>query len=78
MSISTEPMPTSFVDRRNNEPRILSPGRERRQFSDTYEDLSPAARELALAVDHYKLVHRRRFITCEELLEVVQSLGYRK
>jgi hypothetical protein len=37
-----------------------------------------ARSEMALAVDHYKLAHRRRFITYEEMLSVVKSLGYHK
>ena len=44
----------------------------------SYEELSPPARELARAIDQYKLHHRRRFITYEEMLTVIQSLGYRK
>ena len=51
---------------------------ERRQFTNSYEELSPEASELALAIDHYKLVHRRRFITYDEMLSVVKSLGYQK
>lgn len=67
----------SFVDRRSSsggEP----PGFERRQFTNSYAELSPSAQELALAIDEYKLRHRRRFITYEEMLSVVTSLGYRK
>jgi hypothetical protein len=33
---------------------------------------------LADAIDSYKLAHRRRFITFEEMLGVVRSLGYNK
>lgn len=54
------------------------PGAERRQFASNYEKLSPAARELAFAIDHYKLDHHRRFIDHEEMLQVILSLGYRK
>ena len=54
------------------------PGVERRQFSNSYEDLSPSVRELALAIDEYKLRHRRRFITYQEMLEIVEALGYHK
>ena len=35
-------------------------------------------RELALAMDHYKLANRRRFVTYEEMLAVIKSLGYKK
>ena len=45
-------------------------------FANSHEELSPDAAELALAIDGYKLRHRRRFITYEEMLDVVKSLGY--
>ena len=65
-----------FVDRRKYDPGVGRPREERRQFANSHEELSPEARVLATAVDEYKLVHRRRFITYEELLGVVKSLGY--
>ena len=68
---------TTFVDRRTSSPSDL-PGRERRQFTNSHTELSPDARELATAIDQYKLHRRRRFITFEEMLEVVHGLGYRK
>lgn len=67
-----------FVDRRSHKPANSAPIRERRQFTNSHSELSPAARELALAVDEYKLRHRRRFITYEEMLNVVLGLGYSK
>jgi hypothetical protein len=68
-----------FVDRRGNgNHQATSPDRERRQFTNSHTELSPEARELAQAIDSYKLVHRRRFITYEEMLAVVKSLGYHK
>ena len=70
--------PEMFVDRRHREDAHATRGSERRQFSDSHDQLSPAAQELAVAIDTYKLSHRRRFITYEEMLEVVKSLGYRK
>jgi len=70
----TEP----FIDRRGAAQPEVSPQRERRQFTNSHEELSPDARELAQAIDSYKLVHRRRFITYEEMLAVVKSLGYKK
>ncbi len=66
-----------FVERRRREGAPPG-GVERRQFANHYEDLSPAAQELALAIDRYKLENRRRFINYEEILGVVLSLGYRK
>ena len=73
-----ETSPDLFVDRRSQEIPGAAPGRERRQFADSHEELSPSARELAGAIDTYKLSHRRRFITYEEMLSIVQSLGYHK
>lgn len=66
-----------FVDRRVG-PSADAPAVERRQFADSHEGLSPEAQELARAIDSYKLLHRRRFITYEEMLSVVKSLGYHK
>ena len=73
-----ETRPDSFVDRRDRGMPGAAPGRERRQFADGYDELSPEARELAEAIDAYKLMHRRRFITHEEMLGVVRSLGYHR
>jgi hypothetical protein len=72
------PAPESFVDRRSNDSGVDQPARERRQFSNSHGELSPEAFELATAIDGYKLMHRRRFITYEEMLIVVKSLGYEK
>jgi hypothetical protein len=68
----------TFIDRRTSGPNGLPPGRERRQFANSHDELSPEARELAMAIDQYKLVHRRRFITFEEMLGVIRSLGYHR
>lgn len=78
MSQGLETQPVEFVDRRNYGPGATPPGVERRQFSNSHEGLSPDARELAVAIDEYKVRHRRRFITYEEMLSVIQSLGYQK
>ena len=51
---------------------------ERRQFANSYDELSPDAAELARAIDGYKVQHRRRFVTFEEMLAVIKSLGYSK
>lgn len=67
---------SSFVDRRSKDD--TSTGFERRQFGNSHATLSPDARELAEAIDAYKVEHRRRYITFEEMLKVIQSLGYRK
>ena len=65
-----------FVDRRQNDG--MPPGVERRQFSNYYGEMSPEIQELAIAIDQYKLMHRRRFITYDEMLSVIKSLGYHK
>ncbi len=66
-----------FVDRRLGQSDD-APGRERRQFANSHDELSPEAAELASAIDGYKLQHRRRFITFEEMLSVIKSLGYNR
>jgi hypothetical protein len=33
---------------------------------------------LALAIDGYKARNRRRYITFEEMLQIIEQLGYRK
>ncbi|MBA4104749.1 MAG: hypothetical protein C0485_03245 [Pirellula sp.] len=67
---------TTFIDRRNTLGAVDGPGRERRQFANSYNELSPDAAELARAIDTYKLSHRRRFINFEEMLSIFKSLGY--
>ena len=67
-----------FVERRGRFCANTPPGVERRQFTNSHDELSPDAQELARAIDAYKMRHRRRFITYEEMLRVIQSLGYHK
>ena len=69
---------STFVDRRDPTAGNDIQGRERRQFVNSHEELSPEAAELARAIDTYKLSHRRRFINFEEMLGIVKSLGYSK
>ncbi len=69
-------VPGRFVDRRGEAPAGNSAARERRQFTNSHQGLSPEAAELATAIDSYKAQHRRRFINYEEMLSVVKSLGY--
>ena len=78
MSQLLESPSTTFVDRRSYDPGIGRPLQERRQFTNSHEELSAEARELAQAIDGYKLLHRRRFITYEEMLSVIKSVGYHK
>lgn len=68
----------AFVDRRTGASLDDAPSRERRQFVNSHDELSPDAAELASAIDGYKLQHRRRFITFEEMLAVIKSLGYER
>ncbi len=71
----TSAMP--FVDRRQGRAEGQAP-RERRQFQDSREAGRPEVNELAAAVDLYKVSNHRRFITFEELYDVMISLGYHK
>lgn len=78
MSLQTEtPNQTLFEDRRQNHDSRPG-GIERRQFANSHHGLSPDARELAEAIDGYKIQHRRRYITFEEMLHVIHELGYSK
>ena len=78
MSQTLETPAAMFLNRRSPEATVCAPVCERRQFADSHDGLSPEAEELALAIDAYKLHHRRRFITYEEMLAVIKSLGYHK
>jgi hypothetical protein len=78
MSQTTDSIGPPFVDRRSTLGGEAPREGERRQFANSHGDLSPAARELAVAIDRYKLWHRRRFIDCEEMLAIVLQLGYQK
>ena len=75
---STANSEANFVDRRKSQGVAVPSVIERRQFSNSHEELSPPARQLAMAIDEYKLRHRRRFINCDELLGVIQELGYQQ
>jgi hypothetical protein len=68
----------TFVDRRSGASSADQLARERRQFTNSHDELSPDAAELASAIDGYKVQHRRRFITFEEMLSVIKSLGYHR
>ncbi len=79
MSLLASPIaPDEFIDRREVQSDGSVPGRERRQFANSHEELSSDAAELARTIDQYKLLHRRRFINFEEMLGIVKSLGYSK
>jgi len=79
MQVSAEEKKT-FSDRRGTgaESEGGQPQAERRQFRSSHDTGRPEVDELATAIDQYKLNHRRRFITFEELFDVMASLGYHK
>jgi hypothetical protein len=66
-----------FIDRRNSVGADDSQT-ERRQFGSSHIGLSNDGRELALAIDQFKVQHHRRYLTCDEMLKVLTSLGYSK
>jgi len=78
MATALDMQATDFVDRRQGSTPANSAAIERRQFGNTHAGLKPAARELAEAIDNYKLQNRRRYITFEEMLDVITGLGYTK
>lgn len=66
-----------FVDRRSS----LEPGHrgpERRQFTNSHDGMAPEVAEMANAIDEYKSKNRRRFITYQEIFDVIHGLGYRQ
>jgi hypothetical protein len=67
-----------FSDRRQSPTNTWAGGFERRQFGNSYNSPREEVNELAIAIDQYKLRHRRRFITFEELYDVITTLGYHK
>lgn len=73
---TAKPGSPDFVDRR--QASTTSDGFERRQFQDGNRSARPEVAEFADAVDQYKVSNRRRFITFEELFDVMTSLGYHK
>lgn len=77
MQTLTEQNPRPFVERRGTgDARDGAP--ERRQFKATQDSSRPEVAEMAAAVDAYKARHRRRFITFDELFDVIAELGYHK
>ena len=78
MEVQTEKKPTNFAERRMNGTHERPDGLDRRQFSNSHSSMRTEVAELADAVDQYKLHHRRRFITFEELFNVIEQLGYHK
>jgi hypothetical protein len=73
-----EQKPAAFADRRQVPSSAWAGSFERRQFGNSYNSAREEVNELAIAIDQYKLRHRRRFITFEELYDVIAGLGYHK
>jgi hypothetical protein len=76
-----QPPVGGFVERRSSRQADTpqrSGGAERRQFGSSHVGLSEEGRELALAIDRYKLERHRKYITCDEMLYVLRELGYRR
>lgn len=71
------PSNAEFLDRRHAETGGQQHA-ERRQFGSSHSRLSHAGRELAVAIDAYKVKYHRRYLTCDEMLAVMTELGYRK
>lgn len=67
-----------FVERRQRDVGTTPSVSERRQFRDGDRSARPEVAEFANAVDDYKIARHRRFITFEELFDVMASLGYHK
>ena len=82
MSLASSTSPTQpitdvpFVDRRQQSGS--GDHGERRQFGNSYHNLSAEGKKLAEAIDSYKIEHHRRYITTDELLGVLGRLGYKK
>jgi hypothetical protein len=72
------PVGQPFVDRRLHDNATEEDRSERRQFRDGNRSSRPDVAEIANAIDDYKITHRRRFITFDELFDVITSLGYHK
>ena len=77
MELMTAQQAAPFMERRQKSVGPAS-GLERRQFADSRDALPPDVAELSQAIDRYKLMHRRRFITVQELYNVISELGYHK
>ena len=77
-TVTNETNNTNFVDRRSARKQANAGGFERRQFADGHPGLSPEAAELGIAIDQYKLTNSRRYITHEEMIQVIKSIGYVK
>lgn len=76
-TVTPEASSSDFTERRTLAANA-TPGFERRQFRDGNRSDRPEVAEFADAIDDYKIRNRRRFITFEELYDVMVSLGYHR
>ena len=67
-----------FVDRRSPRAEHATGGHERRQFAESRDTMDPDVRELAEAIDSFKISQHRRYVTLAEVLAVVKNLGYHR
>ena len=65
-----------FVDRRSASHRTKCPAANAASSPTATTSSRPKPPSSPRAIDGYKLQHRRRFITFEEMLAVIKSLGY--
>jgi hypothetical protein len=75
---TTEVATNAFIDRRQTPLAGANNPGERRQFGSSHLGLSEQGRELAFAIDQYKVQNHRRYLTCDEMLRVLTDLGYEK
>ena len=68
----------SFVERRAFRPGATRTADGTAAVRQQLRRAFPRSPELGRAIDEYKLRHRRRFITYEETLSIIQSLGYHR
>jgi hypothetical protein len=66
------------MDRRGQRVERSTDGLERRQFAESRDAMHPDVRELAEAIDAFKMSHHRRYVTLAEVFEVFKGLGYHK
>jgi hypothetical protein len=67
-----------FVERRGTRGDQAASTYERRQFGESRDAMDPDVRELAEAIDAFKISQHRRYVTLAEVLGVVKGLGYHK
>lgn len=77
-SVSPEHEDDLPLSDRRQRSRSSQDGMERRQFGSNYSELTTAGAELGKAIDSYKVANRRRYVTYDEILLVLGTLGYER